>query len=66
MFTKRCQIPEVSSERGSDGVELSLHFAQLLSHTDHNTSQRTRLLFWDLRNNLNNTFVCTLCREYIG
>lgn len=45
-----CLIPEVSSKRGSDGIEFTLHFAQFLSHTDHNTSQRASIFFWHLTN----------------
>lgn len=44
-----CRIPEVSSQWSSNCIEFTLHFAQLFSNTNHNTSQRASIFFWDLQ-----------------
>lgn len=43
-------LPEVGSERSSDGVEVTLHLGELLPNTDHNTRQWSRFFFWCLNN----------------
>lgn len=40
--------PEVSAQRGSDGVQLALLLAQLLGYADDHTHQRARILVLDL------------------